>query len=194
MGVNMSHVITVRFKSWISGCARLHEWILFLLLLGVFVGVTKGPLETTEDVESVIVFGTVGALSGLLLYWIVLFPGELQTEMAMYSFANRLKTALKLTRALDRSVDGRWGQTIRKTKDEVKSLSQFTQSERDTWRKNGPSNRYGFDGLACIVRELKRELDPTWVPSMAYWAMDEESKFSAIYWTLVIDSKSEVDR
>ncbi len=190
----MSHFINVRIKSWVSGCARLQKCILFLLMLGVFVGVTKGPLESSDDYAAVIVSTTVGALAGvLLLYWVILFPAELHAEIGMHSFANRLKEGLELTRALDRSVDERWGRTIRKTEDEVRSLTKFTQQDREAWRKSGQSSRYGFDGLACIVRELKREMDPTWVPSMAYWSMDEESKFRSIYWSLVTDSKSEVD-
>ncbi|MBX9666124.1 MAG: hypothetical protein K2X93_00840 [Candidatus Obscuribacterales bacterium] len=185
----MKQFIKTRINAWISGCVRLHRSILFLIWLGVFVGLHKGLRATCGDFESVLLCGTVGALAGLLLYWIVLFPGELQTEMAMYSFANRLTRALLLTRALDRSVDQDWSRTIERTKEEVRWLTNFTSESRESWRKSGQAKRYGFDGVAFMVREMKRRKEPTWVPSSAYWAMDDELKFETIYWSMVTDNK-----
>ncbi len=185
----MKQFIKTRINAWISGSVRLHNWILLLILFGAFVGLHKGPPKTCVDVEAVLLCGTVGALAGLLLYWIVLFPGELQTELAMYGFANRLTRALLLTRALDRSVDHDWSRTIARTKDEVRWLTNFTSESRESWRKSGQAKRYGFDGVAFMVRELKKRKEPTWVPSSAYWAMDDELKFETVYWSMITDNK-----
>ncbi len=193
----MSHFIKTRYLSWISGCQRLRLVILCLCLLGVIAGFIKGHLEGSGYFELMIISasgGIVGELGGLMMYWSWYFPQEFRVEIEMYFFARRLAKALEQTRALARSVDENWSETIQRTKEELRSLAEFTLADRQSWLEFGHAPRHGFTGVAAIVRALKKSTEPNWEPSSAYWAMDKETQFQTIYWSLVADRRFEVKK